>query len=399
MSSRTYNITIDLLIRDLLKWLKKKKEHLKLLNKQITKDTQYWIDNDFDYVISYLSSYRLDENRSSNHLIKPKGNVYIILSYNEPFVLGVIPVINALIAGNNVVVRPSTLSIDFLKYIWQASGLIKKHRLKLKISSSRHRKNVEKHIKNSQSVYFFGGFENAKKVAQLCSKHFVEFNPEIETSDFKIVNYQSTLDKLEITRDVSITIPDFLSHAGQSCQRIQGVYVNDTNYQLYCDLLESEILNMCKSGKIEKHISKDYSINKKYLDSIYKKIYESEPNKVVKGDTEHKFPILVFNPISQSSFVNGAFFIPSLWVISYSSYKELYEAINKRFYRMGINIKSNDKAFIDKIVNNTNYSRYTVNRKHTELLPNEGWGGVWPSGYRGYRNWIDIFSNPSVIIK
>lgn len=84
--------------------------------------------------------------------------------------------------------------------------------------------------------------------------------------------------------------------------------------------------------------------------------------------------MIVFNPEQSSTLVNSAYFLPSLWLIRYKDVDELLRMINSRFFRMGMNILSDDSEVVSRLVKETNFSRYTVNTGHTEC-GDEGWGG------------------------
>jgi len=42
-----------------------------------------------------------------------------------------------------------------------------------------------------------------------------------------------------------------------------------------------------------------------------------------------------------------------------------------------------NKTFIETIIDSTNYSRYTINTRHSFVRYNEGWGGISPTGFKG----------------
>jgi len=60
---------------------------------------------------------------------------------------------------------------------------------------------------------------------------------------------------------------------------------------------------------------------------------------------------------------------------------------------------SDDTSFTENIISSTKFSRYTINHSHTDLGYTEGWGGLWPSGYTGYKSWFEHFTDPYIIIE
>src|SRR5680860_199894 len=147
------------LISELSKVVGERKSELFELNKRITLDTDYWILKDYKMIKSYLKNYIKNYYSIEPMSIKQKGKILIILSYNEPFILSIIPILNALITGNDVILKPSRETKNFIKIIWQKSGLLKKYGLKLKIISPNIYDEIEDVIRNVRAVYFFGSYK------------------------------------------------------------------------------------------------------------------------------------------------------------------------------------------------------------------------------------------------
>jgi acyl-CoA reductase-like NAD-dependent aldehyde dehydrogenase len=102
---------------------------------------------------------------------------------------------------------------------------------------------------------------------------------------------------------------------------------------------------------------------------------------------------LVVNPSSECDFILNAYFLPTLWIMPYKNEQELLKIVNNRKFYLGLNIIAKDRKFINRVVENTNFSRYTINCRHIDIKSSEGWGGNWPTGYSGYKNWLYHFSN------
>lgn len=387
---------IQNLCRDLLNWIKKNKDILLILNGKCSQDTEFWMNKDFDFVCSVLELFYRNNLHLLNQRLKPKGKMIMILSYNEPITMSVIPILNALIAGNKLTVKPSHRGRNIFNYIWCQSGIIDRHKLDLKIWEQD--KLSDNELKNTQALFFFGGYKNAKEMSILCSKYFIEFYPQVEAADFKIIKYDHSED-FNIKQDVEVTLNEAFSHSGQACQRIQGVFVPERDYQKYSESILTSFNKLCYSPEIKNYISENLDIDEKIIKSTILEISKSKPEKIIKAPTRLGLPILVLNPTPTSTFVKSAYFLPILWVVKYSSEKELLKHIGLRQFHLGINIQSDNEDFIFRIISNTTYARYTVNTDHSRVRPEEGWGGTWPSGYTGYRSWIELFSYPYEIIK
>ena len=382
------------IINDLLTFLKKEKVDFLKLNKKCTQDTDYWILKDYKFVKLYLKNYTENNKKIFTKRLKPKGKIFIILSYNEPLVLSIIPTLNAIVAGNNVILKPSKKAFDIVKKIWIKSGIVDKYNLNLKIIQKLDCGDIEQIIKSVVAVYFFGGMETGSKIAKKCANNFVEFIPEIETSDFMIVNYDQN--KKINKKLIKSVLHQSFSHTGQSCQRIHGVYVQQNNYKFFLDILKKEFINLINSKKINKYITNDYKLNQNYYDSLLMDIKNAAPKEIV---CKNNIPIFVIKPRTKSIFINKAYFLPTLWLVSFQSQTELNSLIELRKFSLGMNIMSDKKNFIDNIIQSTNFSRYTINTTHINIRDNEGWGGMCPSGFFGYKSWLHHFSNAYTCIE
>lgn len=379
---------LDDLIADLSKLISERKSELFELNKKITLDTNYWISEDYETTKSYLKNY------TKNHYpvelvnkIKPKGKILVILSYNEPFILSIIPVLNALVVGNEVILKPSQEAENFTKIIWQKSGLSEKYGLKLRIISPKAYEEIENFIRGVRAVYFFGSYKVAQSLAKICGECYVEFYPEIETSDVKIFNKNSS----DIKNDILLTLRESFSHSGQSCQRIQGIFVHKHLYDNYVQILKQEFIKLCHSKDLNKFIDDQYvSARKNLLDLLRLDIEKSEPAEIIEIKD---LPMLVIKPKMESEFAKNAYFLPVLWISPFNRGEELIKLLNSRKFFLGVNIQSDKDNFINQIINNTRFTRYTVNTSHANIRPKEGWGGSWPSGFSGYKSWIEHFSD------
>jgi aldehyde dehydrogenase (NAD+) len=383
----------------LITYLIENENLLKNLNKQITGDTDFSIKYDYDYILKYLEFY--SENctkirKKSANKLKPKGKILIILSYNEPFVMSIVPIINALIAGNDVIVKPSRKALNFFKSIWQNSGVKEKMKLKLTIFEDK-KERLNALIPEMDAVYFFGSYKNATKLASKCAENLVEFYPEIEAADCKIVYVENPTEE-EIANDIKRAIHDSFLHTGQSCQRIQGILVNDKYYEKYREVLKSKIVHLVKNRDIEKYIPRNFKPDKTLFDNLNKQLEGINKGKVLKFTTPSGFPYLIDSPPLNGDFIKSAQFLPTLWILGYRDIEVLINILNSRKYRLGINIICENESITEKIIESTKFSRYTVNSVHAFVRYDEGWGGIPPTGYNGYKSWIENFSYPYTII-
>lgn len=361
-------------------------------NKKATFDVVDAIIHDFEYTINYLKEYKKNNSDVFKKKLKPKGKILLMLSYNEPTILSVVPLLNALIAGNSVSVKPSKRCINFFNKIWIESGIINDLNLPLDVVEINDWAKTIEIISQMQAVYFFGSYKNAKTISKICAECFVEFIPEIETADCKIFNVGS-IESLE--EECRLTLMQSFTHAGQTCQRICGIFVPESLYPKYRDALIAVYWHIAENNIINL-ISPDFKSNDEYSAIINSHIRAANSSEVIQD--KNSLEKIVLNPNPSSDFVKNGYFYPVLWVIPYKDERELIIYLNQRKFFLGLNIISNDVSFIDRVIDATKFTRYTVNMEHVNIGTSEGWGGRWPSGAGGYKSWIEHFSVPYTVI-
>lgn len=355
----------------------KKEELIKLSNKA----TSGSVDDslvDLERSLGFLNSF------NESHIppnLKAKGDILIILSYNEPLLLSIVPIISALLIGNKVIVRPSSKNVELFNMIWEN---IPEEYINKLIISNFEISELENFVKKVKSVYFFGSLKNAKKVYEFCAKNFVEFFPEIEAADCKVLNYQ-TLSNEQVENDFAITLRNSFDHNGAICQRISGLYINKEIYDAYLSYVSEHLRSAGFS--VAENFNKDNFLEEKIL--------SSNPKVVLKKDDVY----VVISPDINSDYYKDSYFNKTLWLQEYESVDSLINLLNGRLFFLGLNIKSDNTENIDKIVSNTNFSRYTLNDEHVDIKNDIGWGGNWPSGSGGYKSWYETFSNKYTIIQ
>lgn len=373
----------------LLGILKNEEIFLKQENKKITHDTLFSIDHDFEFIKRYLVEYIENSKDIFEKKLKAKGTVFIILSYNEPFILSVIPILNAILAGNSVVVKPSGKCCNFFKKIWMDSSLIDEFKLQLNILEKPDEPEINATIAQVDCVYFFGSFETAQRIYRICAELFVEFVPEVESADCKVFKFdQSSDDFLE--KDCDSTLLQSFTHSGQVCQRISGVFVHRDNYAEYQDKIVEAFNKLTKKGIDTLLVENDFAVNELYQQKVLEDIATSIPSKII-GSEKHLAKIVIEPEISSKFLVCG-YFYPVLWLMPFNDLEQLRTYLNDRRFYLGLNIQSDDMLFIDSLIEETKFTRYTVNVPHADIRPDEGWGGRWPSGSGGYKSWVEHFS-------
>jgi acyl-CoA reductase-like NAD-dependent aldehyde dehydrogenase len=380
---------ITALTQQLQSTLEATKDDLKIFVKTATNDTLSDFDHDYQVITDILKSLPKTDFNTTYASRKPKGKILIMLSYNEPLVMCIDPIASALIAGNEVYVRPSSASSHVLHALWDAAfTTLPWLSDRLTIIDTDHHTTLD-HIALVQAVYFFGSQRVAEKIGAECSKRLIEFWPETEGSDFAIYSDSASLSIEEFTEYV---YGEAFSHSGQMCQRLQGVFVHRSKYEPLKEALQSIIstaalsdFNTPNAQQIKMRETYDQLVTSHFASSYL-------PGK------QANMPSLITNIPPSSSVCQNAFFLPTLWLIPYDYDELLVNEIAMRPVQFGVNIWTAGRELVKAIAERTRLTRITVNTRHIDIRHDEGWGGSQPTSFGGSMRWSDKFSNKYNII-
>jgi acyl-CoA reductase-like NAD-dependent aldehyde dehydrogenase len=340
-------------------------------------------EDDLEKSIEFLKNIKSSDSNRLN--LKPKGDILMILSFNEPLLMSIVPIFNALLAGNKVVLRPSSKCKALVRLIWNSEILEILDKGSLIIKDFDYA-DLDIEVQGMSAVYFFGSLKNAKSVYLSCAKNFVQFFPELEASDLAVFDRVDVLGKIQkFTRNF---IKDIEDHDGKMCQKLGGLLVHKSTYDL---LITSLICNFGFREISEEYLLSNLDLNPQLLADVV----ESRPKRLFYNGSV----LLVDKPERVSDLYVSAYFEKVAWLDVFLNYHELIDVLDKRVFRLGLSISSEDPKFINNLIQDTQFSRYTINRRHTPISSDTGWGGIWPTGSGGYEDWLVHFSNLSCIIR
>ncbi|MBK8395141.1 MAG: aldehyde dehydrogenase family protein [Leptospiraceae bacterium] len=184
------------------------------------------------------------ERRSSGLLLHkycyvdyhPFGVVGVISPWNYPLILSVIPIMNALIAGNSVVIKPSEITpyttlkvLEFFQRAGITNGILQVVTGKgdagaALVSSS-----------NTNMICFTGSTATGKLIAESCGKMLKPVVLELGGKDPMIV-----FKDVDLRRAVRGALWGGLSNSGQTCISVERVYVEKAIYNEFISLLKEE---------------------------------------------------------------------------------------------------------------------------------------------------------------
>ncbi len=335
---------------------------------------------------------------SSDFIYKePYGKVLIIAPWNYPFQLAICPLISAVAAGNQVVVKPSELSP-------KTSEIITK--IITKVFDKNHVEVIEGGVEVSEQlltqrwdyIFFTGSVAVGKIVAKAAAENLTPVTLELGGKNPCIIDETANL-KLAAKR---IVWGKFIN-AGQTCIAPDYILIQKDMKSHFVTYLKEEITKAYGQNPIE---SPDFAriVNTKNWHRLVNMI---EPEKVIFGgqtaiENCYIAPTLLEETSTESAIMAGEIFGPLLPILTYDSETEIDKIVSKYEKPLALYIFTENQAFSKKIIQNYSFGGGCINDTVIHFSNNRiPFGGVGHSGIGAYHGnlSLDIFSHQKGIVK
>jgi len=324
------------------------------------------------------------------------GQVLIISPWNYPFMLTMDPLVDALSAGNSIVVKPSETSHNVSVVIEKIiKATFKPEEVCVAMGG---RQECEFLLdQDFDYIFFTGSTRVGKIVLQKASEHFTPVTLELGGKSPCIVDKTANI-KVAAKR---IVFGKFLN-AGQTC--VAPDY-------LYCDKEIKDELVKEIQRQIELQYTSDPVANENYPRIINEKHFERLSNlidkeKLICGGKTNKSTLQVEPTLVNATFEDDTMkeeiFGPILPVITFNSIDEAIKNVNNLSKPLAFYIFSNSKKNQEKLQNSCDFGGGCINDTIIHLATSElGFGGVKQSGMGAYHGKVgfDTFTHYKSIVK
>lgn len=328
---------------------------------------------------------------------EPYGKVLIIAPWNYPFQLALCPLIAAVAAGNQVVLKPSELCP-------KTSALIAE--IIAETFEKSHVEVQEGGIVVAQEllslrwdyIFFTGSVPVGKIVAKSAAEHLTPLTLELGGKNPCIVSETASL-KQAAKR---IVWGKFIN-AGQTCIAPDYILVQTKVKSQFLEYLIGEIKHAYGENP---ETSPDYCriVNDKNWQRLFKLL---ENNKLIHGGqtnlaTRYIAPTLLDEPSLDSLIMQDEIFGPLLPILAYEDEKDLKKILSRYEKPLALYIFSTNRVFSNKIIQNHSFGGGCINDTvvhfSNKRLP---FGGVGNSGMGAYHGRLsfDTFSHKKGIVK
>ena len=328
----------------------------------------------------------------------PYGNVLIMSPWNYPFLLSMAPLINALAAGNTIVLKPSAYS--------QATSAVMARMIRETFKSeyvtvfTGGRDENRFLLKQKFDYIFFTGSQAVgREVLRHAAENLTPVTLELGGKCPCIVDSTAKL-KLAARR---IVFAKFMN-CGQTCVSPDYILCDELVKDDFLVYVKKEIIRQFGRHPLE---NRDYGkiINKKHYDRICSLI---EGDKVVHGgksDAESlRIEPTVMDNVSWDDPVMGQeIFGPIMPVITYKNLQDAIDMVEDHAKPLALYIFSTDKGNIKKVTEKCRYGGGCINDVVVHLATSEmPFGGVGESGmgaYHGKRGFYTFTHEKSILDK
>lgn len=328
---------------------------------------------------------------------QPKGVVGNMVSWNFPFDIAIGPMLDALAAGNRMIIKPSDAAPACGKVLQEMIEDTFSEDLVSVVNGELELAKYFATLKWDHLLYTGSG-NVGKKIMQAASENLVPVTLELGGKCPVILDSNAITDE-NIAEIAGVKVVK----RGQMCVTADYCLVPESKLEDFVSKLENYFRNNFSENNAAAHSCG--IITQRHLNRLGGLVQEAKDKgtrviqigDAVSGDNRHMSFYLVVNPSDDLGMIKEEIFGPILPIKSYQTTQDILDYVNKGDRPLGLYIYSKDKKFIDTITTNTHSGGVAINAIALQAaVPSLPFGGIGPSGmgvHHGEEAFKE-FSNP-----
>ena len=324
------------------------------------------------------------------------GSVLIISPWNYPFMLSIEPMVDAICAGNSVVLKPSSRSAHVTEVI---DKLIKKTFDAKQVFVVKGDASGSDFLLDLDFDYIFytGSTRIGEIVMKKAAEHFTPVTLEMGGKSPCIVDETANLE-LSARR---IVFGKFLN-SGQTCVSPDYLYCHESVKHKLIHEIKKQIILQYTTDPI-RNDKYPKMINERQFDESLKLI--TKDNLIFGGKNDRmklKIEPTLISATFDSPAMKDEIFGPVLPIVTFKSVNEVVVNVNRMSKPLALYLFSNNKATQDKILSNCDFGGGCVNDTIMQIAsPYLGFGGIKQSGLGAYHGKVgfDTFTHYKSVLK
>ncbi|MGL4908227.1 MAG: aldehyde dehydrogenase [Bacteroidales bacterium] len=361
----------------------------------VYREINYFLKN-----LNRLSKPRKVKTSIENQLGKSRvyyeglGNILIIGAWNYPYALTLIPMIDAIAAGNTCIVKPSELAENTMRliadiintnfpsnYLYVVQGGVAQTSELLKLSFNK--------------IFFTGSTKVGKIVYEAAAKNLTPVTLELGGKSPVIVTKEANL-KVAVKR---IVWGKFLN-SGQTCVAPDYVLVESSIKEEFVKLLREQIASSRYEDGAEHYVS---IINERNFDRVLGLI---DTSKLVYGgasnrDTLYIEPTLLDNVQWEDAIMQEEIFAPILPILSFDNFTDILHKLQQLEKPLAAYLFTQSKTQKREFLQTLSFGGGCINDTVMHLTSTSmPFGGVGNSGigcYHGESGFMNFSHQKSVL--
>jgi len=330
-------------------------------------------------------------------LPEPLGTILIIGAWNYPLLLVLSPLISAISAGNNAIIKPSELSANVSKLLVElVAQYLDNDAFAVVEGAVDETTELLKH--QFDHIIYTGGEVVGKIVMRAAAEFLTPVTLELGGKSPCIVDSSTDLD----VTAARIVWSKWMN-AGQTCVAPDYVLVEESFAAPLIDAIKHKLTEFYSADASS---SKDYGriVSERHLTRIVSYLDGQEVVHGGKHDVANKYiePTIVLNPAHDSLLMQQEIFGPILPIVTVKNISESILFVNKRAKPLALYIFSKNKDFEQQVLTATSAGMVCINDGFMFAAnPNLPFGGVGSSGTGAYHGKIgfDNFSHLKTVMK
>lgn len=310
----------------------------------------------------------------------PYGVVLVMSPWNYPFLLTFDPLVDAIAAGNTVVLKPSAYSPATSSIICEIVRECFPEQYVAVITGGRA-ENTCLLQESFDYIFFTGSQAVGKEVMKQASAHLTPVTLELGGKSPCIIDKSANL-KLAAKR---IVFGKYLN-CGQTCVAPDYLYCHKDVKDELIRLIQKQIRKQFGKAPLD---NKDYGkiINEKHFNRILNLI---DPARVVQGGNGNPAtlqiePTVMDNVTFQDAVMQEEIFGPVLPVLTFDSVEEVIHKVNSMAHPLALYIFAQDREVAEKVTASCGFGGGCINDVIIHLATSEmPFGGFGESGMGSY---------------
>ena len=326
----------------------------------------------------------------------PYGVVLIMSPWNYPFLLSLDPLIDAIAAGNTVILKPSAYSPNTSKLIEKMIRECFSPEMVAVVTGGRAENTslLEEHF---DYIFFTGSQNVGREVMKKSSAHLTPVTLELGGKSPCIVDESADL-KLAARR---IVFGKYLN-CGQTCVAPDYIYCHREVKDALLKQIQKQIRKQFGKSPLD---NKNYGkiINEKHFNRIQNLI---DPAKVICGgnacpETLQIEPTVMDQVTFEDAVMQEEIFGPVMPVLTFDSIEEVIRKVNSMAHPLALYIFAQNKAICEKVTSECGFGGGCINdviiHLATSEMPFGGFGESGMGSYHGQKG-FETFSHYKSIV-